>query len=557
MTKKINADQTVLNQIIEDQSQQFDEGINKSDYFEVFSAEQLLKDYDLNYDDIISGVLGGGGDGGVDSCFLFVNGVLVTEDMEIPSVGRGARLELHLVQSKISPSFKEAAVKNFQDSFEDLFDVSSDIDSVKNQYSSDIVSHALNFRRVYMHIVAKKPDLFIRFYYASTGVDVHENVKKRSVKLCGKVNSIYNNADVDFEFFGAKELLIEYNRKPLTVRTFKAQSLLSASSGSYLCLVRLKDYYEFISEGGRLVRDIFESNVRDYQGNVQVNKAIRATLNNPDSDNFWFLNNGVTIITPKATAGGNIVSIEDAQIVNGLQTSNEIYNYFSEGGDVDDFREVLIRVICESDEKARDRIIKATNSQSSIPSVALRSSDDIHRNLEEFLKRYGWYYERKKNKYKNEGVSAKNIISISYLAQVVMSSLLERPDTARARPSTLVNSDAEYARVFDSNRPLAVYKTIIELAKRVEGFLRDVYSGHEGRRIINNTKYYILWWFVRQHSNGKPIDYLEGLTVDSLDDSSIQDAVTAVSSVFMKLGATDQVAKGPELLRVLKANAEE
>lgn len=121
-----------------------------------------------------------------------------------------------------------------------------------------------------------------------------------------------------------------------------------------------------------------------------VNEGIKKTLENQKSDNFWYLNNGVTIITPKATLSGKKLIIEDPQIVNGLQTSNEIYLHFSQNQNEEekktDTRTILIRVICEENESSRDRIIKATNSQTSIPPASLRSSDEIHRNIEDFFK---------------------------------------------------------------------------------------------------------------------------------------------------------------------------
>lgn len=119
---------------------------------------------------------------------------------------------------------------------------------------------------------------------------------------------------------------------------------------------------------------------------------------------IWYLNNGVTIITPKAIPAGRKITIEDPQIVNGLQSSHEIYRHFSEHSeDIDgDKRSVLVRVICEENaEEARDRIIRATNSQTSIPPASLRSADDIHRNIEDYLGFNGYFYDRRKNFYKN------------------------------------------------------------------------------------------------------------------------------------------------------------
>ncbi|WP_166506616.1 AIPR family protein [Sodalis glossinidius] len=113
-----------------------------------------------------------------------------------------------------------------------------------------------------------------------------------------------------------------------TSRTLEvSEQPISISAGSYICLASLTKYYDFICDNGALIKSIFESNVRDYQGSVTVNTVIRMTLQNENSDDFWYLNNGVTIITPKAISAGKKLTIKDPQIVNGLQTSHEIYRF--------------------------------------------------------------------------------------------------------------------------------------------------------------------------------------------------------------------------------------
>jgi hypothetical protein len=105
-----------------------------------------------------------------------------------------------------------------------------------------------------------------------------------------------------------------------------------------------------------LRRNIFESNVRDYQGATQVNEEISKTLGTTAGpEDFWWLNNGVTILCGSATHSGKILTIEDPQIVNSLQTSNEVYKNFSKKGILtDDERNILVRVIVPTDGDSRD-----------------------------------------------------------------------------------------------------------------------------------------------------------------------------------------------------------
>jgi len=319
--------------------------------------------------------------------------------------------------------------------------------------------------------------------------------------------------------------------------------------------ISLSKYYEFISDSGSLARSIFESNVRDYQGSVVVNTGIRKTLENKDSENFWYLNNGVTIITPKAVLSSKQLTIEDPQIVNGLQTSHEIYGHFSRLVDPSgDDRAILVRVICEKNEEARDRIIRATNSQTSIPPASLRSSDEIHRNIEDFLKANGYYYDRKKNHYKNQGMPVAKIISIPYMAQAMMAIILLKPDSARARPSTLINSDSEYKKIFSLDMPIDIYLKVIQIMKSVENYLKPDRCGTPlERKVITNIKYYVAMMIGVKLVEGKSniADKLAQIPTIAIADEVLKEALESVLEKYNNLGASDQVAKGAVLVAQL------
>lgn len=82
MEKKSN-DQIILEQIIKDRCEESQDGLSVAEYFEIYSASEILKNLDLSYDDIEYGIVGDGGDGGIDSIYTFVNGELLKEDTPI------------------------------------------------------------------------------------------------------------------------------------------------------------------------------------------------------------------------------------------------------------------------------------------------------------------------------------------------------------------------------------------------------------------------------------------------------------------------------------------
>ncbi len=73
---------------------------------------------------------------------------------------------------------------------------------------------------------------------------------------------------------------------------------MTPKDGGLIALIRLKDYLTFITnpETSDLLDHLFDSNVRDYQGDVEVNREIRESLENPGKEEFWWLNNGITVV---------------------------------------------------------------------------------------------------------------------------------------------------------------------------------------------------------------------------------------------------------------------
>lgn len=553
MQKKTN-DQIILEHILKDKKSEFDIEINEAEHFEIYSASEILKDYDITYDDIMYSIVGNGGDGGFDSIFTFVNGELQKEDTELNTQIRKNHIELVVIQSKTSPTFKEDAIIKFRETVQDLFDLSNDISKFKKRYNPLLIERITIFRDVYAKLAKTFPSFIIKFFYATQGMDneIHHNVLDKANKLRDDVHKLFSGATFDFQFIGATTLLEMSRNIPASSRTLEiSEQPISTSAGSYICLVSLPKYYEFICDNGALARSIFESNVRDYQGSVTVNTGIRLTLQNLNSDDFWYLNNGVTIITPKAVSAGKQLTIEDPQIVNGLQTSHEVYRHFStQDSTSDDKRSISLRIICEENEEARDRIIRATNSQTAILPASLRSSDEIHRNIEDYLKANDFYYDRKKNYYKNLGKPASKIISIAYLAQAMMTIVLFRPDSARARPSTLINADNEYKKIFSLDINIDTYLKVILIIKATETYLKnDAGPDVTDAKMITNIKYYVAMVAAIIYLKTKTdiLNKLASVSQIAIPYEIFSESLTIVLKNYHALGGDDQVAKGGAL----------
>lgn len=537
-------DRIVLKAVLAEQKAAKAPELSDNAYFEIFTAEHILKDFDLSYDEIQSDQVGGAGDGGIDSMYMFVNGNLIEEDTNISNLGREIKFELFIIQSKLETGFGEDTIHKFDTTFNDLFDLSKNLADFSAIYNENLLSLATKFREAYTQYATRLPSLAVNFQYVTIGDEVHPTVQRRVSRLKATVLRLFSSATFSFDFVNAARLLTLTRHVPTTTFGLRlAESPISSGEESFICLVNLAEYYSFISEQDhRLRRSIFDANVRDYQGNVQVNKGIRDTLFNPPDDDFWWLNNGVTIIASQASLSGKTLTIMNPLIVNGLQTSYEIHDYFSADPTRHDPRNILVRVLgvahTADEAQTRNRIIKATNSQTAIQVASLRATDNIQRDIEDYLRSQGFYYDRRKNYYKNEGKPISKIISITYLAQSVISILLKRPNDARARPSSLLKEDANYYTIFDVNHLMSLYFKCIQILKRMEFYLTSTFTGISSRE-VNDFKFHLAMYsalLLANNPKATPDDIL-ALNLDEFTVDFLNGCHSVVSEVYSEIGS--------------------
>ena len=153
-------------------------------------------------------------------------------------------------------------------------------------------------------------------------------------------------------------------------------------------------------------------------------------------------------------------------------------------------RKILVKILQTDDELVRDRIIRATNRQTSVPVASLRATEDIQRDIERYFLTQGWYYDRRKNYYRNQRMRQDRIVSISFLAQAIMAMGLSRADSARARPSSLLKEDEEYGNIFDKGTPFEVYLWAAKAQKRADAFFQEAETGSSSQE-RTNLRFYV------------------------------------------------------------------
>ena len=525
--------------------------------FESYVIDEVLKDHVFSDDEIDSGRTGGGDDGGVDGMYFFVDGILIRDDDQLPE-RKAQEAELVLIQVKRSGGFSENALESITNFTRDLLEWDTPPEQLVH-LNATIRANVALFRSAYDKILGDLPRLRVSMYYATgSAATPNPKVMLKAAAFDKYVKSRVSHARVDVHFWDCVALLAAVRRTPTETFRVPAVKMFTTNDGAaVVCLVRVVEMAAFLGDGtGGQRKNLLQSNVRAHQGNVRVNKDIRDTLERGDEGrDFWWFNNGVTILADDCHYAGDYVVMTRPQIVNGLQTCHELFDYVSQKRPSDDDRSVLLRVIIPPDSETRNSIIKATNFQTAISSISLRAMDRLHFNVEDRLKLYGLYYERRKGEYRTQRKPRAKIVSMLELSKAVIAIVLRRPDTARARPGTMLNRDERYEEVFPDYADTEVYATCIRIDRRVEKHLAA--QPDVERTVRADLRYYVdllvaCMLAQKTQPSREDIATMTDRIATHVTDAMIDEAFEEVRIMYDDLGGTDKVSKGPDLAKKLK-----
>ena len=239
---------------------------------------------------------------------------------------------------------------------------------------------------------------------------VEEFVKKFNTENPKCIAKIFYLDDIREQYFG--EMFKEEKHYKSVIHTKNSGTVLNVLPKEYKLDISLPAKYVFTPVvsvfkmyQGAKDKDypIFDMNIREFLGKTGVNKKIYDTLLNPkERSNFFYYNNGVTIICDKIgtietqdTGMPNAdakIEIYDPQIVNGCQTVNSIYEALRNIDPLklnEEFANtfVMLKILeidKDSDEEKElyTNIVKYTNSQNSIDEKTFVANNDIFKRLQ-------------------------------------------------------------------------------------------------------------------------------------------------------------------------------
>ena len=526
--------------------QQFQEDneleLSHSELFELFSLFQIFKNTNLTFENIQNSIVDGSDDGGIDSIILLLNDMVIENlaDCEEYKFNRNTSLKVIISQCKKEKSFKESPVEKLIVSIQKLFNLDNDQNELLKQFNSNVVMSVLLVRKVWFETIRNRGKVSVDFIYVTNAekIEVNQVFKQKVEQLEGLTNEKFSIRNTSFDCYSSEELLDLYQNQ-LSSRLeleFKDPPLFTGFNQDgqnqigYIGMVILSKYRKFlISEDNEIREDIFESNVRHFQGNVDVNKSIKKTIVSDYENDFWWLNNGITIIAENSQLHGKQLFLDNIQIVNGLQTSYLIFNSLE--NKENDLRSVLVKIIINSDKKIIDNIIASTNRQTPVPLTLLKATETIQRELELFFLTKGYFYDRRKNYYKNQGKPLSKIFSIQYTAQSIESILFSNPHGARANPTTLLKKDESYNRIFDPNQNFQGYLNCCLFNKKAHDLTLKIEDSSLKSKMAN-FKLHIAWIIPQLINRKINLDFHDilSLNIDDFTDDIFNNSISFLSS---------------------------
>ncbi|BEV02680.1 AIPR family protein [Chryseobacterium gambrini] len=475
----------------EGESKDFEKLVNYS-----IISNEYNKTFDLNLVTI-----GEGNDTGIDGIAIIVNGQLIETLEEVDDLivkNNFLEVDFILTQSKTSSNFSSSDINTFIFGVNDFFSETPKL--IRNEsleklaeISNHIFSNAPKFKR--------NPN--IKLFYVTTGKWI-EDANLKAVITSGiqtlEQSNLFNN--INFQALGARELSFAYRKTKETVSTtinFTSRVTMPEINGisqAYIGLIPYSEFLKIVSDSEGILLNVFEDNVRDFQGdNNDVNGGIATTLSNSDNEIFSVLNNGVTIVASSISPTGNQFTISDYQIVNGCQTSNVLYNHrnFQDINKVS----IPIKLIATIDDEIKTRITLATNNQTPIKKEQLASLTQFQRSLEQYYNSFTGdkrlYYERRSKQYNSDSSVLKSrIITLPNQIKSFAGMFLDEPHNVTSFFGLIVRRLNEgKVQIFDNEHLYSPYYTSSYTYYKLESFFKKGLIDTNYRKV----KFHILMLF--------------------------------------------------------------
>ena len=425
------------------------EEFEKEIAFEHFINRCIINKYSVDRFDPMD-IMTDEGEKGIDGVAIVVNDRIITTMDEADSIAKDnpdLDVKFVFIQSKTSDKFSGDEIGTFIYGVKAFFEEESMRPKTNEKMEKMIAIKDLIYQKSIDMV--KNPELDL--YYVCCGKwDDNNGLQNRiDIEIKSLVES-QNFSNIEFYKYDSDKISIAYKElKKKVSRTFIMERRISfpdikGAKQSFLGIVSCQQFISLLTDNdGKMLTNIFEDNVRDFQGYNPVNNEIRDTINDTeDQKRFALLNNGITIVAKKVDITGDNVEIYDYQIVNGCQTS---YVLFDNREMIKKGAYIIVKVIEVLTEELSDRVIYTTNRQTEVKSEAFTSTKHFHKELQDYYNalvgEFGLYYERRSKQYDmQDNIRKANVVSLATQTASYVATFLSEPQSTHRYYGELLNA---------------------------------------------------------------------------------------------------------------------
>lgn len=419
----------------------------------------------------------GKGEVGIDGVAIIVNDTLITSFSQIEELfenGADVSVSIVFIQSKTSETFDSSALSQFFSSVNDFL----------NEGKINMNDKAKELQKICQYILhnpiklSKNPDchMFYSFTGKAQADKTRDALAEQQIDYLRKT-SMFD--EITFSLYDSEKIISACRaiksqiRKTIEMVDCAVIPKVHNISEAYIGIVRCIDFIKLITnDDGAIISNLFEDNVRYFQGHNTINAEIQATLKTVEKqEEFSVLNNGVTIVAKEMRRTGNSITLSGFQVINGCQTSFVLYENRSR---LIANSYIVVKIISTDDKNITDSIVKTTNRQTPVLNEAFETLRDFHKNLELVYSSYDpcnrLYYERRSKQYDSTEINKNKIISFPLQTAAYVAVFLGEPQSTHRYYGELLKSNSK--RIYNDNDVLEQYCMASMYVYTVDDYLR-------------------------------------------------------------------------------------
>ncbi|MCK4781415.1 AIPR family protein [Candidatus Parcubacteria bacterium] len=493
-TPQKSAINSKIEDLIQDKYTYLNERLRRGMAF-VDLATSIICDYATQSEDITDG----NDDKGIDSIFIVSN-------------EQGKFINIFNCKSSESDDFSEKDLSDFKEGLQYLFEKN------KEEYieleNKNLLTKIENIREDKESIQEVNC-----FYCVFQGDDKTDKKIVRKIKevenyFVAYFKSIYPYSQFSLKLISSEDLYSidikrKQNLKDETIelayfgdKTISSEIEIEKIKGR-LATARGQDIANLVKKYGDA---LFEKNVRGWMSFRKYNKDILESCSSEDdSELFWFLNNGLTIVCESCIPDPDkkMLKIKNLQIINGQQTSI-VLEKASNNNKLKRATKILLKIYETTDSEIIIKVAKATNSQLVVKSRDLVSNNSEQIALQNEFLRKSYFYERQRGEKKpSKKKNVKIFFNNFFVAQSVLATVIAKPSLAKKKQEDKIFGEPIYSKIFKKRSSIEILAATL-----LCDFCFKKGTKIERKNEIDEIKYFayfhiarIIWFYVKSEKN--------------------------------------------------------